>query len=253
MAPPAPTDEELIEAVIRVRLSGAAESAAQVHAALEGEGLAVTLPAVKKACSKAAKRTGSTGAPAAPAAPASSEEPPTSKKKEKAAAKQISSAQAMMKAAEQSMMDCQRKLRLAKAGAKHGEVTISGTMEEFMQYCTMKAITGSLAPGDAGHLRERIDADIATLEWIKLATAAGQLTLTEDVIALGGELQLTRLREARDAKDLAGARECFVDEEGREERPEDGASLDKMVARSAAMHGQQAPGALPADAMSEMD
>lgn len=243
-------EDDLIEAVLRVRVSGAVESAAQVFAALEAEGLRCTLPEVKKACSKASKRTGSTGAAAVPLASSEPETVVPSKKKEKQAAKQAATDAATLKSAEQTMMDRQRQLRLAKAGARNGEVTISGTVEEFVQYCTMKALSGTLAPGDSDHLKERVEADIATLEWIKLAMAAGMLSMTEDVVALGGELQLTRLREARDANDFVGAgRECFAVEEGIGERPSDGAELDKMVARSAAMHGQQKP----KNALEEMD
>ena len=96
-----------------------------------------------------------------------------------------------------------------------------------------RAITGVLEPGDTDFLKERIEADIATLEWIKLASAAGALTLTEDVVALGGELQLERLKDVRGAKDLAAARACFVVETG---SGDNGGyeRLDRMMARSGA-------------------
>ena len=42
-----------------------------------------------------------------------------------------------------------------------------------------------------------MEADIAMLEWLKLAAGAGELAFTEDFMALGGELQLQRLKEAR--------------------------------------------------------
>jgi len=52
-----PTSEEaLIEAVLRVRASGRAETAAQVLALLQAENAELTLSQVKKACSKAVKR-----------------------------------------------------------------------------------------------------------------------------------------------------------------------------------------------------
>jgi hypothetical protein len=51
-------EDALIEAVLRARATGTASSAADVFAALGREGLAVTKAEVKKACSKAAKRTG---------------------------------------------------------------------------------------------------------------------------------------------------------------------------------------------------
>ena len=60
------SDDALILAVVRVRTTGAAKTAAQTLAVLEGEGYAVTLSRVKKACSKAAKRMGGLPGHAAP-------------------------------------------------------------------------------------------------------------------------------------------------------------------------------------------
>ena len=48
-------EEDLIASVLRLRLNG--ESVAQVAALLEQEGTSVPLSQVKKACSKAAKRS----------------------------------------------------------------------------------------------------------------------------------------------------------------------------------------------------
>ena len=75
----------------------------------------------------------------------------------------------------------------------------------------------------------------------KLASAAGHLSLTEDVVALGGELQLTRLKQARDSKDASLARACYVEQN----RPGDSAyqSVDRMVARSGGLAAAQTGGA----------
>ena len=46
----------------------------------------------------------------------------------------------------------------------------------------------------------------------KLAAGAGELAFTEDVMALGGELQLQRLKEMRGTRNLTEARAIYVDE-----------------------------------------
>lgn len=241
------TDEDaLIEAVIRVRAEDVAESAAQVMQVLEKEGMNLTLSQVKKACSKASKRVGPAVAAAAPAV---SQPPITSQPSEKTQARQAKLAAAELKAAETAMMDAQRKLRAAKAGDISAPVTISGTAEAFIQQATSQAITGTLQPGDSEVLKERIEADIAALEWVKLAAAAGVLSLTEDVVALGGELQLTRLKEVRGGRDISAARAVFVDTPQVQATPRDGAALDRMLARSAPLtSGQQT-----LDAMEDID
>ncbi len=208
-------EEQLIEAVIRVRSELAASSPAEALKALEGEFDGLTLSQVKKACSKASKRTGK-AAPAAatkesPAAEPA--EPVRSKRKEKAAARQEQAAAAELKSAESEMMEAQRRLRAAKSGdAMTAEVTISGTVEDFIQQATARAIAGKLEPGDEAVLKERIEADITALEWVKLASAAGALRLTEDIVALGVEVQLARLLKVRGAKDTAAARACYAEE-----------------------------------------
>merc|ERR1719199_827782 len=102
------------------------------------------------------------------------------------------------------MMDMQRRLRAAKSGgdAMSMAVNIDMPIEQFIQQITMKAMAGLLEPGDERHLKERVEADIAALEWTKLAQKAGALSLTEDVVALGSEMQLARLKEVRGAKDV---------------------------------------------------
>ena len=97
-------EEQLIEAVLRVR-GDQEQTAAQVFALLQAEQPQLTLPQVKKACSKAAKRQPKVAEPAPPSAAAVSGAK---------AAKQAKQAVDAMKAAETGMMAAQRRLRLAK-------------------------------------------------------------------------------------------------------------------------------------------
>ncbi len=241
-------EDALIEAVLRVRTAGGAESAAQVLAVLEGEGLNVTLSQVKKACSKASKRTGGVKAPA-PAPQAAEEGTATmSGKQAKAAAREKNAAVAELKAAESIMMEAHRKLRAAKAGGDEhlASVTISGSVQEFIQQATTRAIAAQLERGDEAHIQLRADADVATLEWVKLAQASGALSLTEDVVALGGEIQLTRLKEARGGRDHLALRACYA----AERRAADGGAAYQEVDRIVAQSGG---GGLAPGAMDEMD
>ena len=223
-------EEALIQAVLRVRLAGAG-TAAECHAAIAAEEAFadVTLAQVKKAAGKATKRTAKEEAakPAAAAAPA-----PVSEAKQ---AKQAKAQAAELKSAENAMMDAQRRLRAAKSGGDMTAmaVTIDGTVEEFIQQATMKAMAGILDAGEERFLKERIEADIAALEWVKLAQKANVLSLKEDVCALGGELQLTRLKEVRGCRsaDLPAALACFKRVTG------DGGyqDVDKSLARTGAL------------------
>ena len=222
-------EEKLIEAVIKARAAGATTNA-EVHAALSAEGMDVPMATVKKAASKATKRVGTPAAASAAPAPAAAPlDAPVSAKAAKKAEQAKKAAAAELKAAENGMMEAQRKLRTAKAGGVAGQaVHIDGTMEQFIQAITTRAISGILEDGDVKVLKERMDADIQALEWVKLANAQGALAYTEDVIALGGELQLTRLKEVREAKwDFATAMACYRPPEA---AGQDGhASVDRMV------------------------
>ena len=125
--------------------------------------------------------------------------------------------------------EAQRRLRTAKSGGGLSEkVHIEGTMEQFIQQITTRAISGVLEKDDERVLRERVEADIAAIEWVKLAQKSGALSLKEDVIALGGELQLARLKEIRDAKwDFNAAIACYSHHAS---QGEGYAGVDKMVA-----------------------
>lgn len=237
------TDEDaLIEAVIRVRLSG--ESVADVHAKLSKEFPSATMGEVKKACSKASKRTGG-ALPAA--APATSEtETKTVTKTEaqtKKEAKKAKMAADALKAAQSAMLDTQRKLKLAKNPDEMAAQIPAHAMEAHMERATKLAVSGTLGPGDANVLKVRVEADIAMLEWLRLANDAGEFKFTEDMIALGGDLQLQRLKEARDARDWKAARALYVDETQKvvgEDGKVDLAGVDRMIKRSDALASGQA-------------
>jgi len=227
-------EETLIEKIIALRLAGAGNDApAALLEKIQADGAeGLTLAQVKKAASKATKKMAKDGslapspavlAEAAKPAPA----PVISAAKQK---KQEKSAAAELKAAQAEMMEAQRRLRSVKSGGDASmAVTITGSAEDFVQKITAKALSGVLEADDDKFLKERIDADIAALEWVRLASSTGALKLTEDVVALGGEMQLARLKEVRGAKDYAAARACFVEEKT------DGTyqSVDKAVARAA--------------------
>jgi len=238
-------EEALIVSVLRLRLNG--ESVAQVAALLEQEGTSVPLSQVKRACSKAAKRT-----PAAPAAvPAAAPPAPDGASTEKKEAKKAKAVAAMMKSAESAMLETQRQLKLAKDPDEINAQVPRHAMEGFIQRQTKLAIGGILGPGDAAVLRERIEADIAMLEWLKLAAAGGELAFKEDVMALGGELQLQRLKEKRGARNLTEVRAMYVDETQAVVDTEgnvDYAGVDRMLAREDALApGTETGGADPMD------
>jgi len=233
-------EEQLIEHILRVKSDGKASTNTEVHAALQAEGLAVELKDIKKAASKAAKRGVLPAPTAAAPAPAAEVPAPVSAKAAKKAAMQEKNAAAELKAQEAIMMETQRRLRTAKSGGGLSEkVHIEGTMEHFIQQITTRAISGSLEKGDESVLRERIEADIAAIEWVKLAQKQGALSFKEDVIALGGELQLRRLKEVRDAKwDFNAAMACYASGGARD--GEGYAGVDRMVAASRRSDGELA-------------
>jgi hypothetical protein len=238
MAADAPVvdEEALITAVLRLRESGGGETAPACLAALLPEFEGLTLGAVKKAASKATKRSAAAGVPppskAVSAAAPATEKPVLSEAKQ---AKQAKAEKAELKQAENAMMDTQRRLRAAKSGGDMSTMAtqITGSVEDFIQKATMRAMAGLLEEGDERFLKERVEADIAALEWVRLAHKAGALSLTEDVVALGGELQLTRLKEVRGARDVPATFACYRTAAA---TGADGyAGVDKLVARSGAL------------------
>ena len=247
---PAEVDEEtLIAAILRVRVSQPNLTAAETHAVLaaEPEFAEVALPAVKKAAGKATKRAAKEAA-AAPAAAKKSNvltaPPVVSEAKQ---AKQAKAAGLELSSAQSAMMDTQRVLRAAKSGGdKHAmAVTIDMPIEQFIQQISTKAMSGVLDAGEERFLKERVEADIAALEWVKLAQKAGALQLTEDIIALGSELQLTRLKEVRDAPKseyLPKALACY--KRGGDQENGGYQNVDKALSRAGAVGVASAGGEL---------
>lgn len=203
-------EEALIAAVIRVRADLGIQTAAECFTALEDEFANLTMSLCKKACTKATKRTAGQQAAAAPA-PAAAAPAKSSKKAEKEQKRAEQQLAAEVKAAEATMMEMQRRLRAAKLGDAAAAVTINESAEAFIQKATQKAIAGILDEDDAPVLKERIEADITALEWVKLAQASGALSLKEDVLALGVEVRLEQLKEVRGAKDVTAVRSLYMD------------------------------------------
>eukprot|EP00966_Prymnesium_polylepis_P260605 6019426-Prymnesium_polylepis.3 len=137
-------EEALIQAVTNLRLEGgAAFSVAELHAALEKNGVVATAGEVKKAASKAAKRAPK-AAPAA--APTVAVEPATNSK---AASKASKLFDQKMKAAESAMMEEQKRLRdrwLSGDGVAGNVAPREG--KAFIQWATGRALAGALDPDE---------------------------------------------------------------------------------------------------------
>ena len=212
-------EDQLIERVIVARAELGVSTNAELLTLLESDFKGLTMSEVKKAASKATKRTGGAGVPSATApspapSPAPRAEKAPSKRQEKAQEKAKVTALAELKSAEATMMEAQRRLRAAREG-KIGSlnavapVNIEGTAEQFIQRITQAAIAGIIDADDEPFIKLRIEADIAALEWVKMAQENGAISLKENVIALGMEVQLARLIKARDTKDTVAGRECY--------------------------------------------
>ena len=198
-------EEQLIAAVSRVKLASEATlTAAEVHKVLASEGLDVSLSQVKKAASKAAKNKLDVPV-AAPAATAAPPAPNSAKQAEKKA----KAAREALKATEAAMMEQQKALRNRWLAEGHGSVPpYEGAA--FVQYVTSRALAGALSDGEE-LTRERVEADVATLEWMLLAHAEGQLPLPDDA-SEGAASQLERLRSVRGGgnRQLEAAKAFYV-------------------------------------------
>ena len=258
-------DEALIAAVVRVRaaLPADKQTAAEVHAALIAEGYSdLTLSQVKKASSKAMKRGSINKAAAAEAevgmqAAAAADAPGTMSKREAKAAK---AKEMEMKAAESHMMQANRTLRLSMGDDEYSAaVATSDRGEKFIKAVTQRALEARLTPAETvrGVPRDRLAADLATLEWMELAEKAGTLTIPEEARA-SAAAQVARLKRVAESPgfrtDLSWVSECFLLPEAPEEAPATaqgppsgidytqnsslrardtaGASLDRAVARA---------------------
>jgi len=177
-------EEALIAAVIRIRAGSEPLTNSQVHAALTADGFEVDLSAVKKAASKAAKRTGSTVALPAPAPAA---EPSKPSNKELKAAK---SAAESLKAAESAMARAVRRLQnrhllsSASASGQGGEPLDEAAIDA----AVARAISGALDEGQSVS-RERFEADVATLQWV-LHPGCPRATPMEQAVAAAAQLKM---------------------------------------------------------------
>ena len=234
-----------------VRLRAATEmTAKEVHAALTAEGATCTFGEVKKACSKASKQ-GLTSmepvmAPTAAAVPS-----------EKQAAKAAKAATSTMKAAESHMMDTCRRLRLAMGDDEYSAaVATSDRGEKFIQSVCATALEAKLPVEQQKAIKERVDADLATLEWMLLAEAAGTLNLPEDARKTAAT-QGARLKELRGASTVAEVEGAFIIMEPDEDpveaaagkpkveysrgttlsRETTGAAIDRQLQKSGALSG----------------
>ena len=222
MAAGVANEEALIESCIRIRLASTeALTAAQVYATLISEGAAVEAGAVKKACSKATKRMAAASAnpAAATAAPASAAESEASSKQKIKAAKAATEA---LKAAESAMMSSQKVLR-DKVGTSRSNTTPShpachsralrsrvpgspaqwmfdgqggappSDTKAFIQLATARAVSGTLDVGESVS-KERVDADVATLQWVLHSGSPFELPEEQRVAA---RVQLDKLESIR--------------------------------------------------------
>jgi hypothetical protein len=246
-------ESALIDAVLRLRTTDQLETAAQVHEALIKEGHDVTISQVKKASSKAMKKASANGEKAAePLQAATKEEAKrgvgaVSKKEEKAA----KAAVAAMKSAEAHMMMTCRKLRMALGEDEYAAaIATSDRGERFIQQVTTRALEAKLRAEEANTIHERVEADLAVLEWALLAVKAKTLTLPPEALETAAT-QVERLKGVRGATTIEAVQDCFVLPEpdgpppppsGVEYAQKDplhtvsaSASLDRAVARSGAL------------------
>lgn len=184
-------EEALIAAVLRVRVSAPESSAAQVKEALAAEGHGdLTLSQVKKACSKASKRNPRV---AGADAPAQQEQVPTKSRREEKAEK---AAEEALKSAERAMIVAQRRAHNA------GGAPPPMQSDDFIKWATGRALTGMLdARMNEVANEQRLEADIATIEWIRLATGAGVLEVTETQLE-EAMAYLEKLRKVRASRAL---------------------------------------------------
>lgn len=207
------SDEQLISLVVGIRESQPALTAAQIHEKLVTDGVTdgpdpLELSRVKKAASKATKRLAKL--PPTAAAPAPAAEAPRSKREAKIA----KAAEDYMKAAESHMMDQNRKLRIAMGDDEYSAaIATSDRGENFIKLVTERALEAKLTPAEALVPRERLSADLATLEWMIAAEKNGTLVLPEDARTTA-VAQIERLRSVRDSKGYATGKswvtDCFI-------------------------------------------
>ena len=170
-------EEQLIEHVVRLKTATPELTAGQVHAALLAEGVDVELAAVKKAASKATKRM----LAAPPAAPVPVPAPPNAAAPSKQESKRATAAAEALKAAEVAMMTAQKALHQERyMVAMHGaEADTKG----FVDKVVALAISAVLEPDEPAATKERVEADVATLQYVLLGGSPFELPDDQRVAA----------------------------------------------------------------------
>jgi len=155
------SEEDLIASVLRVKSASSEQlTAKQVHEALTAEGITADFAAVKKAASKAAKRA--PAETALPAAPVPAPTPPAPSKQDQ---KRATAQAEALKAGELAMFTALKELHQERwMVALHGE---SRDTKAFIDRAAAFAIAGALTDED-GLSKERVEADVATLQYILL-------------------------------------------------------------------------------------
>eukprot|EP00322_Chrysochromulina_rotalis_P002407 CAMPEP_0115852980 /NCGR_PEP_ID=MMETSP0287-20121206/13272_1 /TAXON_ID=412157 /ORGANISM="Chrysochromulina rotalis, Strain UIO044" /LENGTH=295 /DNA_ID=CAMNT_0003307051 /DNA_START=12 /DNA_END=899 /DNA_ORIENTATION=+ len=164
------SEDALIESVIRIKAASSMPlTAKEVFDTLVAEGAQVELSQVKKAASKAAKRT-TTLPEARVLVPTASAGP------SKAEAKKAQAQADALKAGEVAMFSALRELHQERwMVALHGE---SKDTKSFIDHAVASAISGALTE-DEGVSKERVEADVATLQYVLLPGSPFELPDTE--------------------------------------------------------------------------
>jgi len=178
------SEDELIDNVLRIKGTAPGLTAKQVHEALTAEGVSVEFSAVKKAASKAAKRL-----PAQlPDAPPAPEPVPTAPSKQEQ--KRANAQAEALKAGEHAMFTALKGLHEERwMVALHGD---SKDRKSFIDRAAACAISGALANGDLVS-KERVEADVATLQYILLPGSPFELPEEERTQA---QAQLEKLERS---------------------------------------------------------
>ena len=152
-----------------------------------------------------------------------------------------------MKAAESDMMAKCRELRIATGDDEYAAVAATQDRgERFIKTVVARALESKLSEDEiaASAIKQRVDADLATLEWAVLAERAGTLTLPEEARETA-QRQIARLKLVRGANTIEQVDGCFILPEPTEEQVSGGpridyrstvtqtqGSIDRMMARS---------------------
>ena len=179
----------MISAVLRIRADSALQlTNAQLHAALVAEGADVEVSAVKKAASKAAKRTAATTDGSMAITPA--ETPAAVSKPSNKELKAAKASADAFKAVEGTMMKAVRRLQnrhLLSSASASGDGSAPLDKASIDRAVT-RAISGALDAGETVS-RERFEADVATLQWV-LHPMCPRETSAEQAVAAAAQLEM---------------------------------------------------------------